>query len=67
VKRKAFQELFQADVEGSYNETVKDWRGWLLLAIDGSRIALSPDAALREYYGATGREAGAATARASMM
>jgi hypothetical protein len=67
VKWEAFRELFRASVEGSYNEAIKDWRGFLLLAIDSSHIALPPDAALREYYGATGRELSAATARASIL
>jgi hypothetical protein len=66
VKREAFQELFQASVRGSYNERIKDWRGYLLIAIDSSHIALPRDAALREYYGAVGRELSAATARASL-
>jgi hypothetical protein len=38
-----------------------------LLAIDSSHIGLPPDAALREYYGAVGRELSAATARASIL
>jgi hypothetical protein len=67
VKWEAFRELFQASVRGSYNETIKDFRGYLLLAIDGSHIALPPDAALREYYGAVGHELRAATARASVL
>jgi hypothetical protein len=54
-------------VEGSYNETIKDWRGFLLPAIDSSHIVLPPDAALREYYGAVGHELSAATARASIL
>jgi hypothetical protein len=37
------------------------------MAIDGSDIALPPDGALREYYGAAGHEKSAATARASML
>ena len=37
------------------------------MAIDGSHIALPPEAALREYYGATGHEKSAATARASVL
>ncbi|MDR0375644.1 MAG: hypothetical protein LBH85_07970 [Treponema sp.] len=31
VKWEAFRELFQTDVKGSCDETIKDWRGWLLL------------------------------------
>jgi hypothetical protein len=38
-----------------------------LLAIDSSHIALPPDAALREYYGAAGHELSAATARVSIL
>jgi hypothetical protein len=67
VKWEAFRELFQASVQGSYNETIKDWRGCLLLAIDGSHSSLPPESALREYYGAVGHELKAATARASML
>jgi hypothetical protein len=67
VKPEAFRELFQASLKGSYNETLKDFRGYLLMAIDGSHIALPPDAALREYYGATGHELSAVTARASLL
>jgi hypothetical protein len=59
--------LFRASVRGSYNEELKDRRGYLLLEIDGSHILLPPDDALREYYGATGHENSAATARASAL
>jgi hypothetical protein len=37
------------------------------MAIDSSHIALPPDAALREYYGAAGHELSTATARASLL
>jgi uncharacterized protein YifE (UPF0438 family) len=67
VKWEAFRELFQASVKGSYNETLKDFRGYLLMAIDSSHIALPRDEALREYYGATGHELSAATARALLL
>jgi hypothetical protein len=67
VKVEAFVELFHASVRGSYNEELKAWRGYLPLATDGSHIALPPDAALREYYGATGHGKSAVTARASVL
>jgi hypothetical protein len=67
VKREAFRELFQASAEGSYNEELKDWRGYLLMAVDGSRIALPPDEALRKYYGVIGNEKTVATARMSIL
>jgi hypothetical protein len=54
-------------VKGSCNETIKDWRGCLVLAIDSSHISLPWDAVLREYYGATGHELSAATARTSLL
>jgi hypothetical protein len=67
VKWEVFRELFQASVEGSYNETIKDWRGYLPLAIDSSHIAPPHDAASRECRGAAGRELSAETARASLL
>jgi hypothetical protein len=67
VKWEAFEELFQASVRGSYNEVLKDWRGFLLMAIDSSHIALPRDAGLRAYYGAVGKGLSAATARASLL
>jgi hypothetical protein len=67
IKREAHRELFQSSVRGSYHETLTDFRGYLLMAIDASHIALPRDAALREYYGAEGHELSAATARASLL
>jgi hypothetical protein len=46
IKWEAFLELFRANVKGSYNETLKYRRGFLLIAIDSSHIALPKDAAL---------------------
>jgi hypothetical protein len=66
IKWEALLEIFRATVRGSYNEELNDRRGYLPMAIDGSRVALPPDAALREYYGAIGPEHSAATARASV-
>ncbi|MDR1148543.1 MAG: hypothetical protein LBK66_07920, partial [Spirochaetaceae bacterium] len=67
IKWEAFLELFRATVRGSYNEELKDWRGYLPMAIDGSHAALPPDAELKKYYGATGPEHSVATARASVL
>jgi hypothetical protein len=52
-------------VRVSYNEALKDLRGHVLTAADGSPVALPRDAALRECYGAAGQGLSAATARAS--
>jgi hypothetical protein len=67
VKWEAFRELFEASVQGSYNEKLNDWRGYLLMAVDSSHIALPRDAALKAYYGACGKELTAVTARASLL
>lgn len=67
VRWEAFRELFQTSVIGSYNEDLEDWRGYLLMTVDWSHIALPPDPALREYYGSNGHKLSAVTARASML
>jgi hypothetical protein len=51
IKREAFEELFQTSVSGSYEEEWKRWRGFRLMATDGSILRLPSDAALLEYYG----------------
>jgi hypothetical protein len=48
--------LFQASVQGNYDEALKDRWGYLLMAVDSSHIALLRNTALWEYYGATGKE-----------
>jgi hypothetical protein len=67
VKWEAFEELFRASVRGSYHETLKDWQGFMLMAVDSSHIALPRDAELKAYYGACGKELNAVTARASLL
>jgi hypothetical protein len=54
-------------VEGSYNEELNDRRGYPLMAVDGSRITLPPDEALRKYYGVIGNDKTVATARVSVL
>ena len=58
IKREAFEEAFQASVEGSYNEEYKLWRGFRVMAVDGSVMRLPSDAALLQYYGGIGNERG---------
>lgn len=67
IKWQAFQELFEASVSGSYNEKWKTWKGFRVLAIDGSFIQLPSDPALLEYYGGLGPERNAASALASLL
>jgi len=58
IKWEAFAEAFQASAEGSYNEEFKLWRGFRVMAIDGSIVRLPNDAALLHYYGGIGNEQG---------
>jgi hypothetical protein len=67
TSQQAFSQARQKVKGGSYNEPLKDWRGYLPMAVDGSHIALPPEAALREYYGAAGHELSAATACGSVL
>jgi hypothetical protein len=67
IKWEAFEELFQTSVAGSYQEDWKLWRGYRLMAADGSFIRLPSDAALVEYFGGLGHECETATALASLL
>ena len=67
IKWEAFEELFQTSVRGSYNEKWEKWRGYRLMAADGSFIQLPSDAALVEYYGGLGHEGTSAAALASLL
>ena len=67
IKWEAFEELFHASVQGSYNEKWEKWRGYRVMATDGSFIQLPSDAALVEYYGGLGHGGTSATALASLL
>jgi hypothetical protein len=67
IKREAFDELFRTSVSGSYNEEWKRWRGFRVLAIDGSFIRLPMDQELIDCYGALRHEGTSATALASLL
>ena len=67
IKWEAFEELFQTSVKGSYQEKWETWRGYRVMAVDGSFIRLPSDAVLVEYYGGLGSERTAATALASLL
>jgi hypothetical protein len=54
LKWEAFRELFEATVEAMYQGTIKRWRGYRLLAIEGSKINLPNDPQVREYFGTSG-------------
>jgi hypothetical protein len=55
--------LFRASVEGSYNEELKDWRGWLLMAYQFMREH-QDEYAIRETVGIFGVSSGAYYKRA---
>ncbi|MDR2447691.1 MAG: hypothetical protein LBD58_10490 [Treponema sp.] len=67
VKAESLSGIIPGKREGSYNETIKDWRGRLVMAIDSSHIVLTRDTTLQEYYGATGHALSAATARMPLL
>ena len=67
IKWEAFKELLETSVSGSYQEAYKLWRGFRLMAVDGSFVQLPSDPALIKYYGALGPEKTAATALASVL
>jgi hypothetical protein len=67
IKWEAFEELFRISVEGSYNEEWETWRGFRVMAVDGSFIQLPTDEALVAYYGGVGQEGTSATALASLL
>jgi hypothetical protein len=67
IKWEAFEELFRTSVVGSYNEEWKLWRGYRLLAIDGSFLRMPSDAALLAYFGGLGPGQATATALWSLL
>lgn len=67
IKWEAFEELFQTSVSGSYEEEIKLWRGYRLMATDGSFICLPSDAALVKYFGGLGHHCTTASALASLL
>jgi hypothetical protein len=54
LKWEGLRELFEVTVETIYQGEIKRWRGFRLLAIDGSKINLPNDPRLREYFGTIG-------------
>ncbi|MDR2069703.1 MAG: transposase [Spirochaetaceae bacterium] len=67
IRWEALQELFQASVTGSYHEEWERWRGFRIMAVDGSFIQLPSDLELAAYYGGLGPEGTAATALVSLL
>jgi len=62
-----WEELLRASVDGSCAEGLKLWRGYRLMAADGTFLSLPSDAALLEHFGGLGRGCASATALASLL
>ena len=70
IKWEAFRELFDHSVElfyDKYADEVKLWNGYRVSAIDGSKLALPNDEALREYFGTSGAGSKSPTAQGSLL
>ena len=67
INWEAFQDLFKTIVDHIYTGFDRNWHGFRVSAIDGTKIQLPDDKALREYYGTTGKGSTAVTAQASAL
>ncbi|MDR1755277.1 MAG: IS4 family transposase [Eubacterium sp.] len=67
VKVEAFVILFEVSVNALTTCTEKNWNGYRVYAIDGSKIALPTDKKLLEYYGALGKDNTAPTGQGSIL
>ena len=57
IRWEAFAQTPAAMVQGSYEGEYKQWKGFRLMAIDGSSLQLPHSRELREYFGTQGNEA----------
>ena len=70
IKWQAFRMLFDYGVNVhyvNYAEEILRWKGYRIYAIDGSKLALPNDAALRKYFGTSGAGSTSPTAQASLL
>ena len=63
----AFVHMFKLTVSTMTEVCTQKWHGYRVYAIDGSKISLPSDKALREYYGALGKDRTAPTAQGSVL
>jgi hypothetical protein len=61
------QSLFRETVKPIYQHGIKTWHGFIVLAIDGSKIQLPSDPQLKFIFGTVGRNDSAATAQSSVL
>jgi hypothetical protein len=59
--------LFRETVKPIYQHCVKTWHGFVVLAIDGSKIQLPSDPKLKDIFGTVGRNDSAVTAQSSVL
>jgi hypothetical protein len=67
LKWQALREIFQTTVKAVCEGTISRWRGYRLLAIDGSKINLPNDPELRKYFGTLGAGEGSPCAQGSIL
>jgi len=70
IKWQAFRMLFDYGVNAhyvNYAEEIQRWKGYRIYAIDGSKLALPNDGALRHYFGTSGAGSTSPTAQASLL
>jgi hypothetical protein len=56
LKWEAVREIFEHLVKNIYEGRTERWRGYRVLAVDGSKIALPSDAKLKETFGTCGSD-----------
>jgi hypothetical protein len=67
LRWQALREIFETTVQAVYEEPICRWRGYRLLAIDGSKINPPSDPQMREYSGVTGGGDGSPCAQGSIL
>lgn len=67
IRWEAFQDLFKALVDFIYTGFTRTWHGYRVSAIDGSKMQMPDDKALRDYFGTIGKGNTAATAQESAL
>jgi hypothetical protein len=67
LRWQALREIFETTVKAVYGGVINRWRGYRLLAIDGSKINLPNDPELREYFGIIGPGDGSPCAQGSIL
>jgi hypothetical protein len=67
IKVSAFIEIFRLSADVLSKCCQSTWHGFLICAIDGTKIALSQDNELLKHYGGTGANASSPTAQGSIL